>query len=122
MMKLPSFSYTYRVALGFLVFTMLLSACASTGGETPTSTEPTESGSAETTPTPGAPRALTVCLGQEPNSLYPFANLNSAARSVLSAVYDGPIDVFSNGYQPVILESIPSLKNGDMQVTAVSVK
>ncbi|GAB4485968.1 MAG: peptide ABC transporter substrate-binding protein [Anaerolineales bacterium] len=68
------------------------------------------------------PRVLTVCLGQEPNSLYPFDVLNTAARSVLEAVYDGPIDTFTNGYQPVILEQIPSLKNGDAQLNPVTVK
>lgn len=68
------------------------------------------------------PRVLTVCLGQEPNSLYPFDVLNAAARSVLEAVYDGPIDSFTNGYQPVILERIPSIENGDAQLNPVPVK
>jgi peptide/nickel transport system substrate-binding protein len=45
-----------------------------------------------------------------------------AARSVMGAIYDGPIDVFTNGYQPVILEKLPSVKNGDAQMTAVPVK
>lgn len=71
------------------------------------------------TPTP---RVLTVCLGQEPNSLYPFDVLNTAARSVLEAVYDGPIDTFTNGYQPVILERIPSIENGDAQLNPVTVQ
>src|SRR5688572_15605523 len=122
-MKLPSYRIrTYRVLLGFVVFAILLSACEFPGGATPSVTGSPEANASDITPTPAPPRALTICLGQEPNSLYPFANLNTAARSVLSAVYDGPIDVFSNGYQPVILENIPSLENGDMQVTPVSVK
>lgn len=77
------------------------------------------------TPSPTAtpvPRVLTICLGQEPNSLYPFDVLNTAARGVLEAVYDGPIDTFVSGYQPVILEQIPSLQNGDAQLTTVTVK
>jgi peptide/nickel transport system substrate-binding protein len=68
------------------------------------------------------PRTLTVCLGQEPNSLFPFDVLNTAARSALEAVYDGPIDTFTNGYQPVILERIPSIQNGDAQLNPVTVK
>jgi peptide/nickel transport system substrate-binding protein len=68
------------------------------------------------------PRMLAVCLGQEPNSLYPLGTLNMAARSVLGAIYDGPIDTFTNGYQAVILEKIPSLENGDAQLTPVTVK
>ncbi len=77
------------------------------------------------TPVPTAtalPRTLSVCLGQEPNRLYPFGTLNAAARSVLGVIYDGPIDTFTNGYQGVILEKIPSLQNGEAQLTAVAVK
>jgi len=72
------------------------------------------------TPTP-VTRSLTVCLGEEPNTLYPYGNLNSAARSVLSAIYDGPMDVTDYGYEPIILEKIPSLEDGDAQVSPVSV-
>ncbi len=43
-----------------------------------------------------------------------------AARSVLAAIYDGPIDTNSYGYQAVILQRIPSIKNGDAQLFAKS--
>lgn len=117
--------YTYRSLLVCVVLAVFLSACQFQNEAT--STPAAATGTAPASPaaptsTSGAPRTLTVCLGQEPNSLYPYANLNAGARSVLSAIYDGPIDVFSNGYQPVILQTIPSLKNGDAQVTAVDVK
>jgi len=72
------------------------------------------------TPTP-ATRSLTICLGEEPNTLYPYGNLNSAARSVLSAIYDGPMDVTDYGYEPIILEKIPSLEDGDAQISPLSV-
>jgi peptide/nickel transport system substrate-binding protein len=67
------------------------------------------------------PRQLTVCLGQEPASLYPVDNPSSVSRSVLAAVYDGPIDHNSYGFQPVILERLPSLENGDAQLFTASV-
>ena len=76
--------------------------------------------SATLTTTP-APRVLKICLGEEPNTLYPYGNLNSPARSVLSAVYDGPLDVVNYGYEPIILEKIPSLEDGDAQVSPVTV-
>lgn len=72
------------------------------------------------TPTP-ATRSLTICLGEEPTTLYPYGNLNSAARSVLSAIYDGPMDVVDYGYEAIILEKIPSLEDGDAQVTPITV-
>ncbi len=68
-----------------------------------------------------APRALTVCLGQEPNTLYPFGGPNAAARSVLAAIYDGPIDTIGYQYQPVILTQLPSLENGDAQILKLKV-
>jgi peptide/nickel transport system substrate-binding protein len=115
-----------------ILATLGLSACqptptSPTAEQTPTApiSSPSEVAaipSPEASPTAVLPRALTICLGQEPSSLYPYASLNSAARSVLSAIYDGPIDTFANGYQPVILETIPSLKNGDAQLTPISVK
>jgi len=66
-------------------------------------------------------RTLTICLGQEPASLFPVNNLSSSARAVLAAVYDGPIDTNSYGYQPVILKNLPSLANGDAQLFQKSV-
>jgi peptide/nickel transport system substrate-binding protein len=62
------------------------------------------------------PRGLTVCLGQEPSTLYPFGELNAAARSVLASINDGPIDMVGYGYQPVILTQLPSIENGDAQI------
>src|SRR5512138_3744602 len=52
-------------------------------------------------------RTLTVCLGAEPNTLYPLGNPNDAAQSVLAAIDDGPIDVVNYQYQPVALTRVP---------------
>ena len=118
-----------RLFLGCVTLSLLLSACGApeshpitTPSLQPTSVSVSASPSAQPSPTSALPRALTVCLGQEPNSLYPFGTLNSAARSVLGAIYDGPIDTFTDGYKPVILEKIPSIENGDAQLAPASVK
>jgi len=66
-------------------------------------------------------KSATVCLGNEPNTLYPFGGLNSAAQSVLAAVYEGPFDTVGYEYQPVILERIPSIENGDAQILTIEV-
>jgi len=66
-------------------------------------------------------RTLTVCLGEEPNTLYPYGNLNAAARSVLSAMFDGPMDVVEYEYEPIILEKIPNIEDGDAQVNSITV-
>ncbi len=111
---------TYSVIIGLLaMLAVILAACrpkeTATPLPTPTLTAP------HTPPTPVPPRTLTVCLGQEPASLYPLGNLSSAARSILTAIYDGPIDSNSYGYQPVILKKLPSLADGDAMISAVSV-
>ncbi len=82
---------------------------------TPTATLPPP------TATPTPPRSLTVCVGAEPASLYPYGNLSASARTILSVVYDGPFDTNSYAYQPVILERLPSLANGDVQLFPVKV-
>lgn len=73
-------------------------------------------------PTP-APRSLVVCLGEEPSSLYLYAGgLTPATWNILEAIYDGPID--QRGYipQPVILQKLPSLADGDAKIKAVDVQ
>ncbi len=117
---------TTRFVVFSLLLSMLLASCSAVL-PAPTSTpapnlEPSPSPAEPTATIAPLPRSLTVCLGQEPNTLYPLGNLNSAARSVLAAIYDGPIDAFANGYQPVILERIPSIENGDAQLTTITVK
>jgi peptide/nickel transport system substrate-binding protein len=101
---------------GLIIGLAFLVAC---GQATPSSA--TSTPAPTPTPTSLPPRQLTVCLGQEPASLYPVDNPSAAARSVLAAVYDGPIDTNSYGYQAVILESLPSIENGDAQLFAKSV-
>ena len=109
----------YRILTVLLMLGVLASACAPTPVVTPfVANTPTLTPLATATP---VVRSLKICLGEEPNTLYPYGNLNSAARSVLSAIYDGPMDVVEYGYEPIILEKIPTLEDGDAQISPVSV-
>lgn len=104
-----------------ILLTLALSACAPQVTEIPVLPgEPTETPAPLPTLEP-EPRSLTVCLGEEPATLYPYGGLSSAARSVLSAVYDGPMDVSGYRYEAVILEKVPNLEDGDAQVSPLSV-
>jgi peptide/nickel transport system substrate-binding protein len=110
----------------FALLTVILAACSGPiGVSTPTATTTTKATAtlpgATPTSTPVPPRTLTVCLGGEPSSLYPFGNTSSAARSILAAIYDGPIDSNSYSYQPIILQKLPSLADGDASINPVSV-
>jgi peptide/nickel transport system substrate-binding protein len=104
-----------------LVVICLLSACRLPWGGANATEVPTEIVPLLPTSTP-EPRQLTICLGEEPNTLYPFGGPNAAARSVLAAVYDGPIDMVGYEYQPVILTQLPSLANGDAQIASTAVQ
>jgi len=74
------------------------------------------------TPTPEPPKVLTVCMGQEPTSLFRYADSSSAARGVLKAIYDGPQDIVHGKIQPVILENEPTLSNGGAELRPIEVE
>ena len=103
-----------------LSLALLLPACAPQVIVTPFVAKTSTPVTSLPTATPTT-RSLTICLGEEPTTLYPYGNLNSAARSVLSALYDGPIDLVAYGYEPIILEKIPSLEDRDAQVSPLTV-
>ena len=110
-----------RVVYIFVLMIVTLSACAPQATEVPVVERvPTEEPTPLPTPVPVS-RSLTICLGDEPTTLYTYGSLNSAARSVLSAIYDGPMDTVGYGYEPVIFEKIPNLADGDAQVNPVVV-
>jgi len=68
-----------------------------------------------------APRVLHLCQSAEPQTLYIYGGSMLAMSNVLEAVYDGPIDNNGFSYQPVILEKLPSLADGDARIEAVEV-
>lgn len=72
-------------------------------------------------PTEAAPRTLVICLGQEPDTLYIYGGSMLAASQVQEAIYDGPIDNRTFDYQPIILEKLPSLADGDALINQVAV-
>ena len=67
------------------------------------------------------PDTLVICLGQEPDNLYTYGGDMLASAQVQEALYDGPIDNRSFGYQAVLLEKIPSLADGDAVLRPVDV-
>ena len=117
--------------INYLIFAILLlmALTACSNGEitdiatppplTPTIT-PTEGPTA--TPTLVLPDTLVVCMGEEPGTLYTYGENTVASAQVLQAIYDGPIDTYDYSYHPVILQTLPSLENGDAEVKSVAVQ
>jgi peptide/nickel transport system substrate-binding protein len=104
-----------------LLLFFILTSCL---GFTPATVTPTVIASPPPTrtPEPAPQTTLTICLGAEPNTLYPFSELNSAAQSVLAAIYDGPVDTVSYDYQPVLFTQMPTLENGEAQIVRTEVQ
>ncbi len=112
------------LAVGFVIFACKLPSFGESQPDTPSDAtlEPTLAFVPTAVPPSRPLRALTICLGQEPNTLYINDNPNPAAQSVLEAIYDGPIDTRDYSYQPVILQKIPSFANGDMRLEPTPVE
>lgn len=83
------------------VIALLLSACGPSTPPTPTLPP--------ATPTPAGPQILNICLGDEPSSLYLYADNSASARAVRQAIYDDSI-----------LESLPTIENGGIAVQSVT--
>ncbi len=69
--------------------------------------------------TPVPLKELIVCQALEPNTLFIYGGPSRAARNVLEAVYDGPIDTRAYQFQPVTLGKLPSMDDGDVVVRTV---
>ncbi|MHA2428450.1 MAG: ABC transporter substrate-binding protein [Candidatus Hermodarchaeia archaeon] len=64
---------------------------------------------------------LVICMGQEPSTLYLYGGRSDEARNIQQAIYDGPYDLLSFTYQPVIFEKLPHLGDGDAYLEPVVV-
>jgi peptide/nickel transport system substrate-binding protein len=98
-----------------LIFPMILSAC----GKNPTGSTQSPTETLQVSPTPTIPipqKTLVICLGEEPQSLYIYKGSSRAMWSVLEAIYDGPIDTSNFELAPVILENLPTLENGGIEL------
>jgi len=106
----------------WLVLLIFLTGCKSQETDTlPTLNPPTEY-LPTLTPTLIPTRLLTVCMGQEPSSLFLYNDSSIAANTIRQAIYDGPIDVSNYQNVPVILENIPTLSNGGILFEPITVQ
>jgi len=112
----------------FTTVILLLTACAPQVVTVTVTTPPetvvvTATPSPTPTPLPPAPKVLTICLIGEPDTLYLYGGSRLAAtRHVMEPLYDGPIDHLSYTYQPVILQKVPVIADGDAVTRTVRVR
>lgn len=122
--------FAATLLLSFFIMGSLLSACSNQESipevaEIPTSNDKIgEKEEQILSPEP----TLVICMGQEPDSLYMYDTDMLASAHVLEAIYDGGAGINDGGtdnrsfsYQPVILQKIPSLADGDAVINQVVV-
>lgn len=113
-----------------LVSTILLVACQPAPPEVNTSLNiGVEAVEAEATVMPETTQreaklanVLHVCEQNEPITLFPLTRESYVEQLILEAVYDGPFDTRNYEYQPVIMERVPTLANGDVQIQIAVVR
>jgi len=72
-------------------------------------------------PTPSQEKVLSVCLGDEPTSLFIYGDLSRSANIIRQAIYDGPIDRVDFQSSSPLLTELPSQENGLVTVNQVEV-
>ena len=72
-------------------------------------------------PTPSQEKVLSVCLGDEPTSLFIYGDLSRSANIIRQAIYDGPIDQVDFQISSPLLSELPSQENGLVTVVPVEV-
>ena len=75
------------------------------------------------TPEPRTPKELVICIGQEPETLYPYgrARPSEAAEHVWQGLYENMYTSLAYDYQAHGIEKIPSLADGDAILELVTV-
>lgn len=73
------------------------------------------------TPTPLPPKEISICLGYEPESLFIYNAASKAARDVMAAIYDGPVELIDGNQVAVLLEDIPNFSDGSARFTPMGV-
>lgn len=78
--------------------------------------QPSATATPQPSATPEGPQTLSICLGNEPASLYLYADNSSSAQAVRQAIYDGPFDWV--GYQPqgVLFDGAPQVRTQSVTV------
>jgi peptide/nickel transport system substrate-binding protein len=80
-----------------------------------------EPAAASTTGPQTRAKDLIICMGQEPDTLYPYGSSMLASTAVQHAIFENNITSLSFDYQAQGLEKIPSLADGDARIVNIEV-
>lgn len=122
-MKLPAFLWVLAAVMGLVSCRTGPDAPAVEQTPTPSSTvvvEPVQP-TLPPTPTPEQGKHLTICMAQEPTSLYWHGRSTIQDQAVLHGLYENDFTTLSFDYQAQGLVVIPSLAKGDAAFRVVPV-
>jgi peptide/nickel transport system substrate-binding protein len=101
----------------------ILGGCTFAGDQFDLFSSPSDLEVEATSPiTPTPPRVLSICLGEEPDSLFLYGDLSTSANIIRQAIYDSPVDQVNFQRSSVMLSQIPSLENGLVTINEVEVQ
>ena len=111
-----------HLILALVLIIVILSSCSG-DYDSPRLFSPIKSPEVEPAlvPTPTPPKVLSVCLGEEPSSLFIYGDLSTSADIIRQAIYDDPVDEVNFLQSSQILEQIPSLENELVSITEVEI-
>ncbi len=116
----------HRSPLAWLWLCVLLSAC--TLLVIPPQNEDNPPSLTEAAPvpvpsfTPEAEGLLTICLPNEPASLFVYADTSRSAEIVRQALFDPPVEMIDFQPQAVLLEQLPAQEDGSIRFEPVEVQ
>jgi peptide/nickel transport system substrate-binding protein len=69
-------------------------------------------------------KLLTICVGQEPSTLYPYGRSQQdiAVTHLLHGIYENMFTTLTYDYQPRGVEKLPSLADGDAEIKQITVQ
>ncbi len=104
-----------------LILVLSMSACLAESSQIINIPEKDQGPQITPLPSPVPEKVLSVCLGEEPTSLFLYGDQSASARIIRQAIYDWTVSDPSLGANSALIEDIPSLENGLVTVSQVDV-
>ena len=100
---------------------LLISACQAERAQVITIPVKDQGPQSTPLPSPVPQKVLSICLGEEPTSLFLYGDQSTSARIIRQAIYDWTVVDPAIGAISALLEDIPSLENGLVTISQVEV-
>ena len=99
----------------------MISACQAERAQVITIPEKDQGPQSTPLPSPVPQKVLSICLGEEPTSLFLYGDQSASARIIRQAIYDWTVVDPAIGVISGLLEDIPSMENGLVTISQVEV-